>query len=65
MSGGSCQCFAADSLVRLEDDSLKRMDQLTMMEWVKTPGAEFNHIGGAPLTNWLHRNAEEEAEFIL
>ena len=58
-------CFAADSTVQLADGKERRMDKLQLNNFVKSPKKNSSTINAAPITGWLHRMEDVEAEFVL
>uniref|UniRef100_A0A183BKE1 HintN domain-containing protein n=1 Tax=Globodera pallida TaxID=36090 RepID=A0A183BKE1_GLOPA len=61
-SGGGFFCFAGDTLVQLVDGSQKRMDKLTMGDWVAS--ANGSQLLYSMVESWIHRMPSEEAEFV-
>ncbi|KAL3081792.1 hypothetical protein niasHT_036509 [Heterodera trifolii] len=55
-------CFTGDTLVQLVDGTQKRMDKLTMGDWVAS--ANGSQLLFSMVESWIHRKPEEEAEFV-
>ena len=58
-------CFGADSTVQLANGEEKRMDKLELNDFVKSLGEDFTETSVFPITGWLHRMEEVDAEFIV
>lgn len=58
-------CFAADSMVRMEDGTERRMDELKISDRVIVPAEETMNATLSSVRSWLHRLPEEKAEFIV
>ncbi|KAH7719054.1 CRE-WRT-4.1 protein [Aphelenchoides avenae] len=59
--GGSLFCFTADTKVRLGGGEEKRMDELTVGDWVLS--ANRSMMVYSPVESWVHRLPEENAHF--
>ena len=55
-------CFSADTLVRLASGGVKRMDELTINDWVLSANSE--KLVYSKVDSWIHRMPEVNAEFI-
>ena len=55
-------CFSADTLVQLASGKVKRMDELSIDDWVLS--ATDKEIGYSIVESWIHRMPEVNAEFI-
>jgi len=63
-SSEAALCFAGDSLVRLRDGRLRRMDSLETDEWVLAVGRHTTStVVMSPVEAWMHRNSERRALF--
>ena len=58
-------CFAADSTIQLVNGEERRMDKLQLEDFIKCPGKSFSGTSVSPITGWLHRMEEVEAEFVV
>lgn len=47
------------------DGSSKRMDELSIGDWVKAPTPSLFTVMNMPVDSWLHRLPEKETEFIV
>uniref|UniRef100_A0AC34FSB1 Uncharacterized protein n=1 Tax=Panagrolaimus sp. ES5 TaxID=591445 RepID=A0AC34FSB1_9BILA len=64
-SSGCCSnmmCFTGDMLVTLMNGTKKRMDELTVNDWVLSAGG--NRIGYSKINSWLHKKPKLITEFI-
>lgn len=51
--------------VTLSNGSARRMDQISVGDWVKSPLDGFFGLMDTPVETWLHRLPEKESEFVV
>uniref|UniRef100_A0A914Y4G4 Uncharacterized protein n=1 Tax=Panagrolaimus superbus TaxID=310955 RepID=A0A914Y4G4_9BILA len=62
LGGGDALCFTADTIVTTMKGKKKRMDELSVNDWVLSAGGKA--VGYSQVNSWLHRKPNFMAEFI-
>ncbi|CAB03509.2 Warthog protein 1 [Caenorhabditis elegans] len=57
-------CFPNDAVVNVYEKAVKRMDELEIGDWVEALDENGEDITFLPVKYWLHRDPEQEAEFL-
>uniref|UniRef100_A0AC35G261 Hint domain-containing protein n=1 Tax=Panagrolaimus sp. PS1159 TaxID=55785 RepID=A0AC35G261_9BILA len=56
------QCFSGDTIVKIFNYEEKRLDEISLNDWILTAGD--NKIGFSKVLSWLHKMPNETAEFL-
>uniref|UniRef100_A0AC35FUP6 Hint domain-containing protein n=1 Tax=Panagrolaimus sp. PS1159 TaxID=55785 RepID=A0AC35FUP6_9BILA len=62
LGGGDALCFTADTIVTTMNGQKKRMDELSVNDWVLSAGEKA--VGYSKVNSWAHRKPNFMAEFI-